>query len=40
VDEIARWVGVDDGNAGYTWRYVQAKGAWAVVVEIVEGSHA
>lgn len=33
-DGIADWVGVDDGNEGYTWRYEQSRGEPAVVIRI------
>ncbi len=38
VDEIARWVAVDDRDPGYAWRYAQQHGAWAVIIEIEEGA--
>lgn len=33
-DEIARWVGKDDGDPGFTWRCAQARGPWGVVIEV------
>lgn len=37
-DEIARWVGVDDGDPWYTWKYAQQRGPWAVAIEIQKES--
>jgi hypothetical protein len=34
-DEIARWLGVDDGSDAITWEYEQRKGKSAVVVDVV-----
>jgi hypothetical protein len=36
-DEIARWIGVDDGDPGFTWRCAQARGPWGVVIEVERG---
>jgi len=36
-DGIADWVGVDDGNDGYAWRYEQSRGDPAVVIRIEKG---
>lgn len=33
-DEIARWIGVDDRDPRYTWRYAQQRGPWGVAIEV------
>lgn len=41
-DGIADWIGVDDGNPGYTWRVEQsrgARGAVAVTIRIAPRGH-
>lgn len=36
-DEVAKWLGVDDGNRNTVrYRYAQARGAWAVGIEFGE----
>jgi hypothetical protein len=33
-DGIADWVGVDDGNPGYTWKVEAAKGDYACMIRL------
>lgn len=33
-DEIARYMGVDDGSPLYTWRYEQRKGEYGIEIKI------
>lgn len=35
-DEVARWVGLDDGSPLYEWRYNQRPGQYEVVVRITD----
>ena len=37
-DEVARWLGVDDGRDTVKYRYAQARGEWAVRIEFVDGA--
>jgi hypothetical protein len=37
-DEVARWLGVDDGRDTVRYRYAQARGEWAVRIEFVDGA--
>ena len=36
VDELARWLGVDDRNPRVRWQYAQERGPWAVRIRIEE----
>jgi hypothetical protein len=35
-DEVSAWLGADDGDGRITWRYDQARGSYAVRIDVRE----